>query len=56
MTAHHLGMWRYYRQHMLGNVLVDTLTAVGIGLRLGVHAVSYAARSTFERLPRQQRP
>jgi GT2 family glycosyltransferase len=56
MTAHHLGMWRYYRQHMRGNVLVDTLTAVGIGLRLGVHAVSYAARSTFERLPRQQRP
>jgi len=53
MTAHHLGMWRYYRAHMRGNLLVDAMTAAGIGARLGVHAVSYAIRSAAGRLRRR---
>ncbi len=56
MTAHHLGMWRYYRAHMRGNFLVSAMTAAGIGARLGLHAVSYAGRSAAKRLGRYPWP
>jgi GT2 family glycosyltransferase len=44
MTAHHLGMWHYYRTHMRGGPLLDAITAVGIGGRLALHAASLAVR------------
>lgn len=51
MAAHHRGMWRYYRKHLRGNIAVDALTATGIAGRFGLHALSYAVRSTKQRLP-----
>jgi len=56
MTAHHRGMWRYYRKHMRGNLLVDAATFGGIGLRLGIHAVSYALRSGKNRVLGRENP
>jgi N-acetylglucosaminyl-diphospho-decaprenol L-rhamnosyltransferase len=50
MTAHHRGMWRYYRTHMRGGPLLDAVTGAGIGVRLGIHAVSYTVRTGFNRL------
>lgn len=50
MAAHHRGMWRYYRKHLRGNIAVDALTAAGIAGRFGLHALSYAVRSTKQRL------
>lgn len=50
MAAHHRGMWRYYRKHMRGNVVMDALTAGGIAVRLGIHAGSYTLRTAFNRL------
>ena len=50
MAAHHRGMWRYYRKHLRGGPFTDVLTAAGIGARFALHAVSYAARSTRQRL------
>lgn len=47
MAAHHQGMWRYYRAHMRRSPLLDVVTAVGILGRLGIHAVSYSARTAF---------
>ena len=44
MTAHHLGMWRYYQKHLKGNLLLDAVTAAGIGARLALHATSYTLR------------
>ena len=49
MTAHHQGMWRYYRTHMDGNVALDALTAAGIGGRLGLHVASYTLRRALGR-------
>lgn len=49
MTAHHVGMWRYYRTHMDGNILLDVLTATGIGGRLALHAASYTVRQAAQR-------
>ncbi len=50
MTAHHRGMWRYYRKHLRGNRAVDVATFVGILARLGLHAVSYAIRTARNRI------
>ncbi len=50
MAAHHRGMWRYYRKHLRSNLAVDALTFAGISARLGLHAGSYAARTTRNRL------
>lgn len=50
MTAHHMGMWRYYKQHMRSNLIVDVITAGGIGARLAIHALSYTSRTVFNRL------
>ena len=33
IVARHRSMWRYYRKHMRGNVLVDGVTAAGIAAR-----------------------
>jgi GT2 family glycosyltransferase len=52
MAAHHAGMWRYYRKHMDGNVLLDAVTAAGIVARLGLHAGSYAMRSAVKSIQR----
>jgi N-acetylglucosaminyl-diphospho-decaprenol L-rhamnosyltransferase len=49
MTAHHQGMWRYYRTHMDGNIALDVLTAAGIGGRLGLHVTSYTLRRAMGR-------
>jgi hypothetical protein len=53
MTAHHLGMWHYYRSHMRGNLLLDGITAAGIFGRLGLHATSLTVRRA---LGRDRRP
>ncbi len=50
MAAHHRGMWRYYRGHMGGNLVLDVLTAAAIAGRFGIHAGSYAARTVKNRL------
>jgi GT2 family glycosyltransferase len=50
MAAHHRGMWHYYRTHMRRNRLIDGVTAAGIAGRLGIHAASYATRSSYQRL------
>lgn len=50
MAAHHRGMWRYYRKHLRGGPFTDAVTAAGIGGRFTLHAVSYALRSTKQRL------
>lgn len=50
MAAHHRGMWRYYLKHLRGNALLDLLTLGGICARFGLHAGSYAVRSTKNRL------
>ena len=50
MAAHHSGMWRYYRKHLRGGLVVDVLTASGITARFGLHAVSYALRTLKNRL------
>ena len=55
MAAHHRGMWRYYRKHMRGNAAMDSLTAAGIGARLGLHAGSYALRLASRRLRNPKR-
>jgi len=52
MTAHHQGMWRYYRSHMDGNLALDVITAAGIGARLALHATSYTVRRVVERFRR----
>lgn len=52
MTAHHAGMWRYYRKNMRGNVALDVLTAAGIAARLSLHASSYAVRAGLKRARR----
>jgi len=49
MTAHHLGMWRYYRLHMATSRLLDVLTAAGIAGRLSIHAASYTLRTARNR-------
>lgn len=49
MLAHHQGMWRYYKRHMRGNVLVDIATLGGIGARLGLHAAALAVRRALGR-------
>lgn len=56
MTAHHLGMWRYYRKHMASNRLLDAATAAGIAGRLGIHAASYALRTAKNRALRRTNP
>ncbi|MEP7215915.1 MAG: glycosyltransferase, partial [Anaerolineaceae bacterium] len=56
MTAHHLGMWRYYRRHMATNRVVDAATAVGIALRLAIHATSYTLRTARNRVLRRPNP
>ncbi len=56
MTAHHRGMWRYYRQHMATNRLLDAATAAGIAGRLGIHAASYAMRTAKNRALRRANP
>ncbi|MGE3077356.1 MAG: glycosyltransferase family 2 protein [Dehalococcoidia bacterium] len=50
MAAHHRGMWRYYRKHLRGNPAVDAVTFAGISARFGLHAGSYAARTTKNRI------
>ncbi len=50
MAAHHRGMWRYYRQHLRGNPLLDVLTGVAIAGRFAIHAVSYALRTGRNRV------
>ncbi|MEX2080911.1 MAG: glycosyltransferase family 2 protein [Dehalococcoidia bacterium] len=50
IRAHHSGMWRYYRKFNERNLVIDTMTAGGIGARLAVHALSYTVRSTFNRV------
>lgn len=50
MAAHHRGMWRYYRQHLRGNALLDVLTGAAIAGRFGIHAVSYALRTARNRV------
>ena len=47
MAAHHQGMWRYYTTHMRRTLPLDVLTAVGILGRLGIHALSYSARTAL---------
>ena len=49
MTAHHLGMWRYYRTHMRGSLPLDLLTAAGITARLALHVGSYTVRRALDR-------
>jgi len=56
MVAHHRGMWRYYRRHMRGNVLVDAITGAGILVRLGMHAASYTLRTWTNGLLRRPNP
>ncbi len=56
MAGHHRGMWRYYRKHFRGNPPLHTITAVGIGLRFALHAVSYTFRATRARLLRRETP
>ncbi len=56
MAAHHRGMWLYYQRHLRGNVLVDAITAAGILLRLGVHALSYTLRTGGNRLLHRANP
>jgi GT2 family glycosyltransferase len=43
MYEHHRGMWRYYRTHMRGGLLLDVTTAAGIAARLALHAASLSA-------------
>ncbi|PFG73923.1 glycosyltransferase family 2 protein [Tepidiforma thermophila] len=50
MAGHHRGMWRYYRKHFRGNPLLHVITAAGIALRFGLHAISYALRAGRARL------
>lgn len=56
MAAHHWGMWRYYRRHLRGNVLVDLATAAAITARFALHAASYALRSARNRVLRRPSP
>lgn len=56
MYAHHAGMWRYYRKHLRGNRLLDALTFAGIAGRLGIHALSYTSRTTWNALLRRPNP
>ena len=56
MTEHHRGMWRYYRQHMATNRLLDAVTAAGIAGRLGIHAASYGLRTAKNRALRRANP
>jgi N-acetylglucosaminyl-diphospho-decaprenol L-rhamnosyltransferase len=56
MAAHHQGMWRYYRTHMRGAMVLDVVTAAGIFGRLGLHAASLAARRAVGRDRRLSAP
>ncbi len=54
MAAHHRGMWRYYRRHLRGNLLVDLATAAAITGRFALHATSYALRTARNRVLRRR--
>lgn len=53
MTAHHRGMWHYYKTHMRGGPALDAITAAVIIGRLGLHATSLSVRRALgrERVP-----
>lgn len=52
VVARHKSMWRYYRKHMRGNVLVDAATAAGIAGRCAVTLAGDAVRSAAARVRR----
>ena len=56
MTAHHRGMWLYYRRHLRTNVALDALTGAAIMGRLAIHACSYTLRTGVNRLRRVPNP
>ncbi|MEP6871987.1 MAG: glycosyltransferase, partial [Anaerolineaceae bacterium] len=56
MTAHHLGMWHYYRRHMATTRVLDAATAAGIAGRLAIHITSYTLRTARNRALRRPNP
>jgi len=44
IVARHRSMWRYYRKHLRGNVVLDAVTAAGIAARCGVMLLANAVR------------
>ena len=52
ILARHASMWRYYRKHMRGNVLVDVATGAGIAMRCAVMLAAHAAGAVASRARR----
>lgn len=49
IIARHRGMWRYYRKHLRGGALLDTLTLAGIAARC---LAQLAVTNALRRIPR----
>jgi GT2 family glycosyltransferase len=50
VVARHRSMWRYYRKHLRGNLLVDAATAAGIAARCGFVLASDGVRRSVSRV------
>jgi GT2 family glycosyltransferase len=49
IVARHRSMWRYYRKHMRGNVLLDVVTAAGIAGRCALTLAGAVANALLQR-------